>query len=220
MEKLKRIKFVIILVICGILVSCATTPKETTDLEKLHLLEQELSRWQSFKITGLADVHYQAFAVRRPAVIAMTEGKFRFDVLDSGFLGFGSGTVMSAFVDSENIQIRRPGSSRVESISLDGDAIELLKLLTHSWSDLLHNHKRTIVSQHYCTIHGVEIHFTEQMRIREISSVGDNVKIEFNYNRSEVLTDIIVTNPLFRRLNIHVDKKEFDNIVVNSLIRS
>ena len=215
---IKRIVFIFVTVV--VLVSCASAPKQWSAKERLFLLNEELERWQSFKFTGLADIQHQTLAIRRTSVIALSEGKFRFDILDSGFLGMGSGVFMSIYVDENGLQLRKPGSTKVESIKTDKETEMLLKFLTQKWSDLLADHKNSIVTYQTVDILGLTINFTDKMRLAEITSKEEKLKINFIYDNREILTEINISVPLVKKLIIQIDKIEYNDIVVNPLVKS
>ena len=210
--KTKKLHIAILLILTLLIISCATTPKKRQDSEKYHLLRTELSRWESFRMTGQCDIQYQAFSLRRPFVMSSHAGKFRCDVLDSGFLGLGSGIVMAAYIDGVDVQIRKPGSTAVEVYKVESEIFGWYELFAMGWTELLEDYFPTIISSYKCQIDELELAFTDRMQISEISNPNAELKINFVYTRSGELTDIRVTTPMIRNLTLQIDKVErFEN---------
>ena len=212
-------KVLIIIISCMLLVSCATAPKPGSDKEKMLLLNQELERWQNFKLTGLADIQYQSFSIRRPCVIALSDGKFRFDILDSGFLGMGSGVFMSAFADHDGIQYRMPGTSKIELLKTDTETEAILNFLTQKWADILAEVKDAIIETNRAEIFGITLSFSDRMRLVQVASKEENIRVNFVYDSRENLTEINISAPIIRKLLIQVDKIEHNDIVVTPLVK-
>jgi hypothetical protein len=163
-------------------------------------------------MTGICDIQYQAFSLRRPFVMSSHAGKFRCDVLDSGFLGLGSGIVMAVYIDGIDVQVRRPGSTAVEIYKVESEIFGWYELFACGWSDLLEPYFSTILSTNRCRIDDIELVFTDRMQISEIANSDAELKVNFVYNRSGELTDIKVSIPMLRNLTLSVDKVErFEN---------
>jgi hypothetical protein len=210
--KKQRVYIAIVLAFALLLISCASNQKKRQDIEKQILLRDELARWESFRMTGICDIQYQAFSFRRPFVMTSHNGKFRCDVLDSGFLGLGSGIVMAAYIDGVDVQIRRPGSTAVEIYKVESEIFGWYELFARGWTEMLAEFFPTIISTYRCQIDDIELLFTDKMQISEIQNREAELKINFVYNRSGNLTDIKVSIPMIRNLTLQVDKVErFEN---------
>jgi hypothetical protein len=159
-------------------------------------------------MTGICDIQYQAFSLRRPFVLTSHAGKFRCDVLDSGFLGLGSGIVMAVYIDGVDVQVRRPGSTAVEVYKVDSEIFGWYELFATGWTEMLKEYFPTIISTNRCQIDDIELLFTDRMQISEIHNRDAELKINFVYNRSGALTDITVSIPMLRNLTLQVDKVE------------
>ena len=198
-------------------VSCAVSPQTKTRQEKLFLLGQELHKWNTFKLTGICELEYQSFSLRRPCVISKDKEKFRFDVLDTGIFGLGGGVMMALYLDSEQVQFRRPGSSAIETSSMDGDIGLMLSMLSESLFQSMERHKDEIIDTNKSNIGGVDILFTHKMQIEEISQKAQEINVKFTYDKQDTLSEIKISAPLIRNLTIQIDKIEYNNIFVPAL---
>lgn len=197
--------------------SCAIAPKPVSYHDKLNLLNQELENWKTFKITGLCDLEYQSFAIRRPCVIAKTQDKFRFDILDTGLLGLGGGVLMALYADNKQIQFRKPGSSKIDTRILDDEMNNWLSIISEGLIQSIHEQKDKIIETNICEIDGSIILFTPRMKIKEINNPDKEIKITFKYDNQEKLSEISISIPLIRNLTIHIDKIDYNDIIVSPL---
>jgi hypothetical protein len=187
-----------------------------SDSEKLRLLELELAKWQSFRITGLCNIHYQSFNIRQPFSAAMHEGRFRFDIYNTGILGAISGTMMSVYIDDNELQFRALGSSNVEVIRLNND-YAYLKYISMGLVALLANYKDTIVRTGKASVQGFDFSFNENMQLKEIVNRTQALNVRFDHNSNSVVTDVSVNIPIVRNLNIEIDKFEISKNPIQSL---
>jgi len=211
-----RIIFLFFLLVC--FASCAVVQYPVLDQSKESLLESELLRWHTFKITGLVELQYQAFSFRGDAIIAKTTEKFRFDILNQGILGLGGGVLTSFYADESGVQARMPGSSSIETYTLDSPHGKLMSFFSEKIFQDIYEQKDVIVQTLKCEFEGFEIIFTPEMRLSEINNKHQNIRINFNYDRHNNLHEITILTPITRNFVIYVDKIDHENIIVNSLI--
>ena len=229
---IKLLNFVCILLFL-VTLSCVVTPKPPIDRDKILMLEQELTRWETFKLTGMTELQYQAFSIRGQVIMAKYEDKFRFDILNQGILGLGGGVLMAFYVDKEQAQTRMFGSSSIETYRFDTDDISLDMLSNQSsigsrigdvagfFSENLfqaiYSQREKILENNKAEIEGFEIIFNDEMRLSEISHPNQNIGITFIYDRQLNLTELRINTPITRNFIIHVDKIEHENIIVQPL---
>ena len=194
--------------------SCKIVPQQITTIEKQILLENELSRWNSFRITGMTELQYQAFSIRGQAVISKVEDKFRFDILNQGILGLGGGVLMAVYADSEQVQARMFGSSAIESYDIDSRIGEMVSFLSENLYQIIYEQREKIFETFMAEVQGFEIYFTNEMKLREISVSEQNIKVNFIYDRQDNLTELRVLTPLTRNFTIFVDRVVHENILV------
>jgi len=216
MKNLQIIRLVCVLCLTMCILSCATLKdKIDPDAAKKALLKSELERWSSFKLTGLGDAKYSAFTKRCNTIIQLADGKFRFDMIDSGILGLvGGGTFISAFTDGTNLQLKLPGTTNIVSMALGNQ--DVMKLLTTNVGTMLAGLEGTIISQLSCTVRGVTIRFTEKMQIREAVHNESNIKLNFTYDNANNLETITVASGVFS-LTYDVQKMENTGISITPL---
>ena len=213
-------KKIIIFIWIAILISCTPKPNIIQKQEKLNLLQQEINKWQSFKITGIIDAEYQAYSLRNNIILLKNEDKFRADVLGSGLFGLGGGLFMAAYIDKETMQIKLPGKSMIEDYELDDHALDWLKYITEELFYDLESKKDKITDTYKAEIEGFEIKFLNNMKISEIINKENDLKISFYYSRQNELTEINVVSPNIRKLIIHIDKIEYNKMNILPLRNS
>jgi len=215
MKNLQIIRLVFVLCVSLCILSCAQLQKLDPDAAKKAMLKSELARWSSFKLTGLGDAKYSAFQKRCNTIIQMADGKFRFDMIDSGILGaIGGGTFLSAFTDGNTLQLRLPGTTNIVSMALGNQ--DVMKLLTTDLSTMLAGLEGTIISQLSCTVRGVTLRFTEKMQIREAVHNDTNIKLNFTYDGSNNLTTVAIASSIFN-MTYDVQKMEKTGISITPL---
>ncbi|MCL2063351.1 MAG: hypothetical protein FWG98_03130 [Candidatus Cloacimonetes bacterium] len=231
----KFIKYIyfysIVFLVC--FTTCAVTPKVIIDQDKLSLLENELSRWETFRITGMTELQYQAFSIRGQAILSKASDKFRFDVLNQGILGLGGGVLFAFYIDKDQAQTRMFGSSEIETHifnagsssserrSTNNSILSQLSNITEFFSDniftVLHNQREIILDTHQAEIDGFTIVFTPEMKLSDIHNQNQNLRIAFVYDRQNNLSELRINTPYTRNFIIHIDRIEHENIVVNPL---
>jgi hypothetical protein len=107
-----------------------------------------------------------------------------------------------------DVQVRRPGSTAVEIYKVESEIFGWYELFARGWAKLLEPYFSTIVSTKRCQIDDIELVFTDNMQISEISNPDAELKINFVYNRAGDLTEIKVSVPMLRNLTLSIDKVE------------
>ena len=199
------------------LFNCVKMPPILHYQERLALLNQELSNWQSFKITGNTELQYQAFTIRGQAVLLKTENKFRFDILNQSIFGLGGGVLMAVYVDDEEVQARLFGSSAIETFELDSGHGRMISFLSESLFQSLYDQREIIIETFEANYDGFLIQFNSNMQLTRIYNSQQNIGADFEYDRNNNLTELKLLTPITRNFIIHVDKIEYENIVVNPL---
>ena len=217
MINLLIIRYTMIIVIMFSIAACSVIPKPSVEQDLLLLLEQEIIRWNTFKIVGFTEFQYQAFSIRGQAILAKIDNKFRFDILNQGILGLGGGVVIAVYVDEEQVQTRMFGSSTVETYELDSQMGDMMSFLSENLFQAIYSQRNKIIETYKGEFEGFEIIFTPEMRISDIYNPVQNIRASFVYDRQNNLTELRLSTPFTRNFIIHVDNIEHDNIVINPL---
>lgn len=195
--------------------SCAVSQKTFSQQEKINRLEIELSKFNSFRITGQCDLQYQAFVIRRPCVIIKSKDKIRFDILDAGIFGLGGGTFMALYADEEKIQYKTPGSNSISEKMLDDKLKAWFDFLSESIIDELKERKIEIINTYSTELRGIRFNFNNDMSFKSIVNQENEISVFFDYDRSNNLNQLRVNSPLIRNLTISIDKIDYsENIVM------
>jgi len=216
---MKKRYLILSLLIISFISSCTYRPKAFLVEERLFLLDQEISKWEAFKITGIVDIHYQSFSFRNNCIIQKNEDKLRIDVLASGFLSLGGGIIFAAYIEQELMQIRKPGNTVIENVSLSESDLEWISFFTEGLFTFLKSKKNVIIENLQIDLNGYEISFCNNMKLKEINNELEKIRISLNYDRNDNLIEIIAVIPSIRKLIVHVDKIEHDDIKITPLRR-
>jgi hypothetical protein len=220
-EGLYMFKFVkiIVLIVCMALIfsACSQKPKDITKQEKIRLLEDELTRWNTFKITGMCDIQLSILSGRYNCVITKTEDKFRLDIISGGLFGLGGGTILAIYIDTEQILVRNPGNPQVESKKITPETRTWINIITQNLSQRIMNQKDHIIETQKAEIEGIEIHFTDRMKLKEIKNKTEATTVSFLYDKNNALSEINAVMPLIKKMTLQIDKIEYNNITVQPL---
>ena len=230
---LKRTLVIVILIVvifnsCGVFNKGESSRKTDTPIrDRDHLremrdvylsgkLESELNRWQTFKITGMTELQYQAFSIRGQVVISKESNKFRFDLLNQGIFGLG-GVVLAMYADSEKLQTRMPGSSSIETHELNSRIGNAISFFSENFVEMIMHEIGIVIETNQVNLYGFDIYFTEEMRLSQINNPEQNIKIDFIYDRNDNPLEITITTQIIRPFTIHIDKIEHENISITPL---
>jgi hypothetical protein len=216
-KKNRIIKLILLFISLLILFSCSSNKLSKTENEKMILLENELNNWSSFSITGNCSISAQGFNIKRPFVVSLGDGKFRFDILDNSILGLGSGLFAAIYVDKNTLQIKQPGSNITSLILEDYESIDVLEILTETIKNYLQKYKMTIIKDNSINIRGVNISFNENMKLNEIDISKEKIKINFYYDKKDQLFEIKATHPQIKNLLLDIDKIKYNDITITPL---
>ncbi len=216
---MKNKSFLYICLLLLLLLITACTPKATglgiKHPKKLLLAHDELSRWQSFKMEGLAEVQFKMFVFRKNFVVSKNKEAMRFDMLDSGVFGMGASNI-SVYMDS-TMQIYGLWGRN----SLEIEAPDLLQSM-YQWTnnleiDDLDPYLNDILEKNEFTKDGVRFVFNEQMRLKLFTIDELSIRVDLNYDFGANLSEINVYLSNLKICNLRIDKISYDNISVSKL---
>jgi len=147
----------------------------------------------------------------------MHEGRFRFDLFNTGFLANISNTLLSVYVDSEKLQFRIPGLTSVQTINLANSDFAYLGLLTVGLTVLLEQQRENIVRNGIASISGFDFSFSDTMQLTQIKHAGQSLNVRFDYNSDSIVSDVSVSIPVVKNLNVSISTFEISQNIIQPL---
>jgi hypothetical protein len=207
----------LVIVLCFSLTSCSILSRILAERDLLKLLDFELSKWTSFKLSGKANLHYGFINVNQPFSFAMHEGRFRFDLFNTGLLAHLNETMLSVYVDQEKLQFRIPGLTSIQTVNLANSDFAYIGLLTVGLTVLLEKQRENIVRNGIASISGFDFSFSDTMQLKSIAHAGQSLNVRFDYNSDSIVSDVSVSIPVVKNLNVNIETFELSQNIIQPL---
>jgi hypothetical protein len=147
----------------------------------------------------------------------MHEARFRFDLFNTGLLAHLNDTLLSVYVDQEKLQFRIPGLTGVQTINLANSDFAYLGLLTVGLTVLLEKQRENIVRNGIASISGFDFSFSDTMQLTQIKHAGQSLNVRFDYNSDSIVSDVSVSIPVVKNLNLNISSLEISQNIVQPL---
>lgn len=179
-----------------LLVSCATIPNF---YEQELMLQNNLTKWEEFKLNGIVELNYKQFAFRKNIYINKKQQNIDLKVFDGGIFGMAPKPFLTAKMDSILWVSQQGGELKPFQIPIF-PGIEFLQnpnLLLSYKDDIIKNGEILIDNKTF-------IQFSKNMVITNIENIDYSYKLSLKYNPE--LSQIIITENKKVLLKIDVDK--------------
>ncbi|HPM03101.1 MAG TPA: hypothetical protein PK816_13180 [Candidatus Cloacimonadota bacterium] len=183
--------------------------------KKLLLARDELKRWQTFQMEGLAEVQFKMFVFRKNFVLNKSREAVRFDMLDSGVFGMGASNI-SVYMDS-TMQVNAMWGKQSLDMNAPDEIRDIYKWFNEADVDDLNLYLQDIVEYNEFTKDGIRFVFNHQMRLKLITVEDIKIRLEFSYDYGSNLSEINVWLANLKICNFKIDKISYNNISVTKL---
>lgn len=201
-----RGRLLIITVLAMLLIcSCARVATPVQRDEKA-MLRQEMQKWMNFSADGIVQINYMGFSLRKMFVLGKTPEAMRLDILDGGVLAMGASPFMSVYV-SDYMTVKSDFMPQLELMSrAEMDSMFSLRAFANL-DTLISRYADEVITNRKISHSGMEISFSQDLRLTSISDSTSGAQITFTYN-SKGAPD---------KVNLKLDKSASVELLVDSI---
>ncbi len=204
-KKIQRTLISATIFVCMILLSsCALN---NTKISPQVQLENEINKWQSFHMEGMAEISISSFVIRKYFICQKYTHSVQFDLVNSGLLGAEPAPFVSIKVDSL-LTIESPYRDMIQSM-FNRSGFKQSNLSHYlDFKTVLKDKMPEIVSTGKTTIGTFEFRFFKNMQLSQIISQDKKQNIMIQYRNNEPSVINIEINKLG---NIRMQVEQFVN---------
>lgn len=163
----------ILLLIAG----CSLIPSPD---ERAELLQQNISKYQNFQLSGIAEINYNNFRIRQNLVVTNSPQKFSALLVEGGIFGMQAAPLASLQIGSKT-ELKIMGKEE----KLPFSSSDFKQIFS---SDLLKKQSSTICSELKLSLNGLDLFWNESMQIEQIR--GEKFRVELGYDYQQELANI------------------------------
>ncbi len=212
---MKRNLLFLLLVLLVLLTSCVSKKAAVAIKypKKVLLASDELQRWQSFKMEGIAEVQFKMFTFRKNFVLSKNKEALRFDLLDSGIFGFASSNI-SIYVDSDMQVYGYLGKKFIEIDDLPESLRDVYTWFNNADIDDFQPYYDDLFENNSFDKDGTSFAFTNKMRLKEINNASNDLRVNIDYDYGDNISNLAIMLKNVKICDLKIDKISYNNINV------
>ncbi|HPK41078.1 MAG TPA: hypothetical protein PKZ69_05595 [Candidatus Cloacimonadota bacterium] len=212
---MKRNLLFLLLVLLVLLTSCVSKKAAVAIKypKKVLLASDELQRWQSFKMEGIAEVQFKMFTFRKNFVLSKNKEALRFDLLDSGIFGFASSNI-SIYVDSDTQVYGYLGKKFIEIDDLPESLRDVYTWFNNADIDDFQPYYDDLFENNSFDKDGTSFAFTNKMRLKEINNASNDLRVNIDYDYGDNISNLAIMLKNVKICDLKIDKISYNNINV------
>ncbi|HPY95852.1 MAG TPA: hypothetical protein PL063_01420 [Candidatus Cloacimonadota bacterium] len=212
---MKRNLLFLLLVLLVLLTSCVSKKAAVAIKypKKALLASDELQRWQSFKMEGIAEVQFKMFTFRKNFVLSKNKEALRFDLLDSGIFGFASSNI-SIYVDSDMQVYGYLGKKFIEIDDLPESLRDVYTWFNNADIDDFQTYYDDLFENNSFDKDGTTFAFTNKMRLKEINNASNDLRVNIDYDYGDNISNLAILLNNVKICDLKIDKISYNNINV------
>lgn len=212
---MKRNLLFLLLVLLVLLTSCVSKKAAVAIKypKKVLLASDELQRWQSFKMEGIAEVQFKMFTFRKNFVLSKNKEALRFDLLDSGIFGFASSNI-SIYVDSDMQVYGYLGKKFIEIDDLPEGLRDVYTWFNNADIDDFQPYYDDLFENNSFDKDGTSFAFTNKMRLKEINNASNDLRVNIDYDYGDNISNLAIMLKNVKICDLKIDKISYNNINV------
>jgi hypothetical protein len=194
----------ILLLLCSIMIilsSCANNKVKRTPRE---MLENEVSKWQSFHMEGIAEIDVSSFAVRKYFICQKYSHSLQFDMVNSGLAGADPKPLVSIKIDSL-LTIDSPYQEMIQSMFIRTGLKQMNLSQYLDFNRIFKDKMPEILSTGKTVVGNFEFRFAKNMKLSQIISHDKKQNITIQY-RKENPNIIIVDISKLAKIRMQVEQ--------------
>jgi hypothetical protein len=196
MQKIERhcISLALILLLIA---GCSFLPSPN---ERAELLQQNISKYQNFQLSGIAEINYKNFRIRQNLLVSNSPQKFSAVLVEGGVFGMKAAPLASLQIGTKT-ELKFMGREE----KLPFKAADFREIFS---PDLLKKHSSVICSELKLSLNELDLFWNESMQIEQIR--GEQFRVDLGYDYQQELANIKFWYKTELVLDITVDEITFN----------
>ena len=168
------------------------------------MLQNNLKKWENFRLDGIVELIYKQFSFRKNIVVRKNSAAFRFDIFDAGIMGLHPTPFISAYIDSF-VVLRLPNQKTPLKMEFSDQNKEVAFLNFLKSYETIFACRKEILQNGKAAFGNSVFYFSPEMEIVKI--VSADFTVNFVYDNSQ--------NPL--RITLFSENKKIAEIQIDKI---